>query len=257
MPLRRRRRDPEATMTVVEHLDELRKRLIISLGAVALCSVAGFAFYGRILGFLTAPYCRALAALPASARPAGTLAGCRLVYSSPVDPFLTVLKVGFFSGLLLALPVVLWQVWRFVTPALTKRQRRLGIAFVVVSVLLFAGGAIFSVAVVPRGLTFLFRFGEESLTPLLTADRYLGFLMFLILAFGLSFELPLAMVFLAGARVVTSTQMRRARRFVYLGLAVFAAILTPTQDPYTMLVMLVPLIGFYEVAILVARAFKR
>ena len=167
------------------------------------------------------------------------------------------LKVGFFSGLLLALPVVLWQLWRFVTPALTGRQRRLGIAFVAASVLLFAAGAAFSLAIVPRGLTFLFKFGQESLTPLLTADRYLGFLMFLILAFGLSFELPLAMIFLAGARIVTSAQMRRARRYVYLGLAVFAAIATPTQDPYTMLVMLLPLIGFYEGAILVSRAFKR
>ena len=242
-------------MTVVEHLEELRRRLFISLASVAVASVVGFVFYDRILAFLTGPYDRALQALPAEARPEGF--GGKLVYSSPVDPFLTLLKVGFFTGLMVALPVVMWQVWRFVTPALRKQERRLGVLFVLASVLLFAGGVAFALAVIPRGLSFLFGLGSASLIPLLTVDRYLSFLIFLILAFGLSFEFPLAMIFLAGARVVTSAQMRRIRRFVYLGLAVFAAIATPTQDPYTMLFMLLPLIGFYEGAILVARALKR
>lgn len=243
-------------MTVVEHLEELRRRLIVSLAAVGVASVAGFVLYERILDFLVGPYKEALAGLPAAARPPGAF-GKGLVFSSPVDAFLTLLKVGFFSGFLLALPVVLWQVWRFVVPALSRRERRLGVAFVVSSLALFAGGTAFAFAILPRGLGFLLGFGGTNLIPLLSADRYIGFLIFLILAFGLSFEFPLVMVFLAAARIVTTAQMRRMRRYVYFGIAVFAAVATPTQDPYTMLAMTVPLILFYEGAILVARAFKR
>lgn len=252
----RRPRSGDGSMTVVEHLEELRRRLTIAIVAVGVASILGFVFYRDIFDFLLEPYRRALATLPESAQPPGALRG-KLIYSSPLDPFLTVLKVGFFSGLMVALPVVLWQVWRFVTPGLTQRERRLGGPFVASSVALFAGGAAFAYVIIPRGLGFLFSFGGESLVPLLTVDRYISFLIRLTLAFGLSFEFPLLMIFLAGARVITTAQMRQWRRYVYLGLVIFAAVITPTQDPYTMLVMTIPLALFYEVAILVARAFKR
>ncbi|HEX9823731.1 MAG TPA: twin-arginine translocase subunit TatC [Actinomycetota bacterium] len=243
-------------MTVVEHLDELRRRLVISLLAVGVASIVGFVFFDTILDLLLRPYRNALLALPPEARPQGALSG-RLVYSAPIEPFLTFLKVGFFSGLMIALPIVMWQVWGFITPGLTSRERRLSAPFVISSVALFAGGAAFSYALMPRGLSFLFSFGGDNLLPLLSVDRYLGFFIMLTLAFGLSFEFPILMVFLAGARIITTVQMRRWRRYVYLGLTIFAAIITPTQDPYTMLLMTVPLILFYEIAILVARLFKR
>ena len=243
-------------MTVVEHLTELRTRLVISVLAIAVTSVVGFIFYNRILSFLTDPYRRAVLALPADKQPPGALAGV-LVFDSPVAPFLTFLKVGFISGLMLALPVVLWQLWQYVTPALTKKERRMGIPFVLSSLVLFAGGTAFALAIIPRGLRFLLGFGGADLVPLLTVDRYLGFLTFLILAFGLSFEFPLLLIFLAGVRVISSAQMRRWRKYAYFGIAVFAAIATPTQDPYTMLLMTAPLMVFYEGAILVARGFKR
>lgn len=243
-------------MTVVEHLEEFRKRVMIALISVAVTSIVGFVFFDQILEVLLRPYQDALAQLPADARPSGALAG-KLVYSGPIDPFLTFLKVGFFTGLAIALPVVLYQLWAFVTPGLTKRERRLAVPFVVSSVALFAGGAWFAYEVIPRGLGFLLSFGGDSLIPLLTVDRYVGFVILLTLAFGLSFEFPLVMIFLAGARVITTEQMRRWRRYVYMGLVIFAALVTPTQDPYTMLLMTLPLILFYEVAILVARLFKR
>jgi sec-independent protein translocase protein TatC len=243
-------------MTVVEHLDELRRRLIISLAAVGAASVVGFVFYRRIFEWLLGPYRQAIRALPANARPPGALSDS-LVATAPTEPFLTFVKIGLFTGLLLALPVVLYQLWRFVTPGLTRRERRLAIPFVAVSVLLFAGGTVFAFLVAPRGLAFLFSFGGQSLVPLLTVDRYLSFLFFLILAFGLSFELPLVLIFLAGARVITAGQMRQWRRYAYLGTAVFAAVATPTQDPYTMLLMWIPLLLLYEGAILVARLMKR
>jgi sec-independent protein translocase protein TatC len=241
-------------MTIVEHLDELRKRLIISVAAIAVGSVVGFVFYDRILAFLAGPYQDAVAALPeAATRPTPD----DLVALSPAEPFVAFLKIGFFTGFLIALPVVLWQLWRFITPGLTSRERRLAIPFVLTSVLLFAGGTVFAFAILPRGLRFLFSFGSGDIVPLLTVDRYLGFLIFLILAFGLGFELPLALIFLAGARLIDSTQMRRWRRYALVGTAVFAAVATPTQDPYTMLLMWVPLYLLYEGAILVARLMKR
>ncbi|MGH2722945.1 MAG: twin-arginine translocase subunit TatC [Actinomycetota bacterium] len=243
-------------MTIVEHLEELRKRLLISIVAISVGAVVGFVLYERIFGLLLDPYRDALRGLPIDQVPGEALAG-KLVYSSPVEPFLTFLKVGFFSGFLVALPVVLYQLWRFVTPGLTSRERRLAIPFVIVSVLLFAGGVAFAFTVAPRGLRFLFSFGGESLIPLLTVDRYFGFLIFLILAFGLGFELPLMLLFLAGAGVIDSTQMRQWRRWALLGTAIFAAVATPTQDPYTMLLMWLPLYVLYEGAILVARLMKR
>lgn len=243
-------------MSIVEHLDELRARIFVALVAILLLSAVGFVFFEDILDLLLRPYRRALATLPSGSRPPGALEG-KLIYSSPIDPFITFLKVGFFSGLMLALPLVLYQVWAFITPGLTKRERRLGAPFVIASVGLFAGGIVFAYSIIPRGLGFLLSFGGDSLIPLLTVDRYVGFIMMLSLAFGLSFEFPLLMIFLAAARVITSDQMRAWRRYVFLGLVIFAAIVTPTQDPYTMLLMTVPLILFYEVAILVARLFKR
>ncbi|MDQ4004687.1 MAG: twin-arginine translocase subunit TatC [Actinomycetota bacterium] len=243
-------------MTVVEHLEELRTRLVISLAAIAVASVVGFVFFDQIFDILLRPYRLALAQLPAGTRPPGSLAG-KLIYSSPIDPFLTRLKIGFFSGLMLALPVVLYELWRFITPGLTKRERRLGIPFVLSSVLLFAGGVAFAYFTIPRGLSFLLSLGSDSLVPLLTVDRYINFLIFLTLGFGLSFEFPLVMIFLAAARVISTAQMRKWRRFVYFGALVFAAVITPTQDPYTMLLMWIPLTLLYEGAILVARLFKR
>jgi sec-independent protein translocase protein TatC len=237
-------------MTVVEHLEELRLRLIISAIAIAVGSVVGFVFYQRIFSFLQAPYRDAVRSLP-------NRISEDLIATTPTEPFLIFLKIGVFTGFLVALPVVLYQVWRFVTPGLTKRERRLGIPFVFASVALFAGGTVFAFAILPRGLSFLFSFGGSNLVPLLTVDRYLSFLIFLILAFGLSFELPLMLIFLAGVRVISSAQMRRWRRYAYLGTAIFAAVATPTQDPYTMLMMWIPLVLLYEGAILVSRLFKR
>lgn len=244
-------------MSVIEHLGELRRRLVISIAAVLLASVVGFVLFDEIFSLLLRPYRTALLSLPEAARPEGALGEGRLVYSSPTDPFLTFVKVGIFTGLFIALPVILYHLWRFITPGLTSRERRMAIPFVLSSFLLFSGGVAFAYLTVARGLSFLLGFGSESLIPLLTVDRYFNFLVFLVLAFGLSFEFPLLLIFLAGVRIITSAQMRRWRRYVYFGAVVFAAVVTPTQDPYTMLLMWIPLILLYEAAILVTRLFKR
>jgi sec-independent protein translocase protein TatC len=237
-------------MTLVQHLEELRRRLIISAAAVALGSIGGFILYRPVLDFLQEPYREAVASLPETITD-------KLIVTTPTEPFLAFLKIGLFVGLMLALPVILFQLWRFITPGLTARERRMGIPFVLSSLVLFGGGTVFAFAVVPRGLAFLFSFGGDNLVPLLTIDRYLSFLFFLVLAFGLSFELPLVLLFLTGVRVISSAQLRRWRRYALMGTVVFAAVATPTQDPYTMLLMAVPIYLLYEGAILIARAFKR
>jgi sec-independent protein translocase protein TatC len=252
MPLipRRRGRPTEASMTLVQHLEELRRRLIISAVAVALGSIGGFILYRPVLDFLQEPYREAVASLPETITD-------KLIVTTPTEPFLAFLKIGLFVGLMLALPVILFQLWRFITPGLTSKERRMGIPFVLSSLVLFGAGTVFAFAVVPRGLAFLFSFGGDNLVPLLTIDRYLSFLFFLVLAFGLSFELPLVLLFLTGVRVISSAQLRRWRRYALMGTVVFAAVATPTQDPYTMLLMAVPIYLLYEGAILIARAFKR
>jgi sec-independent protein translocase protein TatC len=257
MPLiPRRRRERTPAMTVVEHLDELRRRLVISALAVLLASLVGLVFAQWILDFLIEPYQEALRQLPEDVRPPGSL-GEGLVFSGPAGGFVAILKVGFVSGFLLALPVVLYQTWRFVTPGLTSRERRLGIPFVLASMVLFAGGVLFAFMILPTGLSFLLGFGGQNLVPLITTDRYLSFLIFLILGFGLSFELPLILIFLAGARIITSQQLRKWRRYAALGTVVFAAVATPTQEPYTMSIMWAALYVLYEIAILVTRLMKR
>jgi sec-independent protein translocase protein TatC len=260
MPLiphpRRRRRAAERGMTVVEHLSELRTRLVVSLVAVALGAVVGWVIYRPVFELLTDPFVKACRDLPAAIQPPQ---GCEhaLIAVSVTEPFLVRFKVSTFTGLGLALPIVLYELWRFITPGLTRRERRLAIPFVLSSLLLFALGATFAFLVLPRALTFLLGFSGDTIVPLLTVDRYLGFILFLILAFGLTFEFPLVLLFLALARVITTTQLRRWRRYAYLGVTIAAAVITPSQDPYTMLAMAVPMALFYEAAILVARLFKR
>jgi len=243
-------------MTVLEHLGELRRRLVISLATITLLAIVGFVFHDRILEFLAGPYQQAIESLPPEAQPPGNFRS-GLVTSGPTEPFLIFLKVGFFSGFLLALPVLLYQLWMFVTPGLTKRERRLGIPFVAAAVILFVAGTVVAFLVLPKALGFLLSFGGENVIPFVTAQLYLNFLIFLILGFGLSFEFPLLLIFLAGARVITTQQMRKWRRNIYFGALVFAALVTPGGDPYTMVFMWIPLIVLYEGAILIARLMKR
>lgn len=245
-------------MTVVEHLTELRRRLVIIILAVALASIVGFVFFDEIFGLFKEPYCDALRKLPEIAPPGSVDGGeCRLSFFNVAEPFLVRLKIALFTGLAIALPIVLYQVWMFVTPGLTKRERRLGLPFVVASVILFAGGGWFALWTLPRALSFLLGLAGDVATPVVGIGQYVSFLMFMILAFGLSFEFPILLIFLAAARVITSQQLRQARRWAYVGVAIAAAVITPSQDPYSWAAVAGPLIVFYELSILVARLMKR
>jgi sec-independent protein translocase protein TatC len=253
--LRERRTDPGRPMTMVEHLQELRRRIVISVIALAVGAIAGWFVYGPVFNFLIHSYTEACHHLPKARRPPQ---GCNaVVVSGVVEPFLIRLKVSTYSGLALALPVVLFQLWRFITPGLTQKERRLAIPFVFSSLVLFALGGFFAFLTLPKGLNFLLGFGGPHIVPLLSATRYISFVILLTLAFGVSFEFPLVLIFLAMAHVITSRQLRDWRRWAWLSISIFAAVITPSQDPYTMLAMMVPMIVFYELSILVARLLKR
>ena len=249
-----RRSDREGTMTLVEHLEELRARLVISVTAIAIGAAVGWFLYGPVVNLLLDPYCDYWETVPRTLRPTQE---CALFFMGAVDPVLIKLKVVVFLGLFLALPVVLYELWAFIMPGLTSRERKFAVPFVLTSVALFALGAMIAYVTLPKALGFLLGFAGSEFVPLLTGDRFLSFVMLLALAFGLSFEFPIILIFLAEVGVVTSRKLRDWRRWAILAIAVFAAFITPSADPYTMLAMMLPMVLFYEAAIIVARLLKK
>lgn len=247
--LRRRRAEPGA-MTVVEHLDELRRRLIISLAAFIALSIVAFVFYDPIFEFLRRPLC--------SLEPAQLGdRGCRLGQFAILEGFQVRLKLTALVGLALASPVWLYQLWAFIVPGLTDRERKYAFPFVATSVLLFAGGATFAYLVMPTSLRVLIDLGGESLEPFFRADSYVNFIGLMLIVFGITFEVPLVLLFLGLAGVISAEFLRRHRRTAIVAIVALAAIVTPSQDPYTMLVMAIPLYALYELTIVLLRFLTR
>ncbi len=235
-----------AQMTVVEHLAELRRRLLISIvaiiGGAALC----YWFAPDIIRFFLHYY-------------KNVTHGRRnaFVFTGPLDAFTTRLKVATYGGVLLALPLWLWELWRFITPGLNTREKRYAIPFLISSLVLFTFGAFVALITLPQALEFLIKAGGSELQPLLTADRYLTLVLLMILAFGLAFEFPVVLISLLVARVITTAQLRRRRRWAIVGIVAFAAVVTPSQDPYSLFFMAIPMYVFYESSILIGRTIKR
>lgn len=252
-PRRRTTSPDDSRMTLVEHLTELRGRMIKSVVALAVATIAAFVVFEPILGFLQRPYCD----LPADLRfpPGG--GDCQLYVTGVLDQFMIRMRVALMTGAVASAPVWLWQLWQFVTPGLHPRERRWALPFVLTSILLFAAGATFAYFTLANGLSFLLGIGGESVTSILTVDKYLGFVTLILLAFGVSFEFPLLMVFLNIVGVTPTPKLRRWRRGMFFGLCVFAAVITPSQDPFTFLAMWLPLCLSYEVVILFGRVRDR
>jgi sec-independent protein translocase protein TatC len=255
-PRARRRkapRDPAATMTLVGHLTELRSRVAKALLAVALGTVAGFLWYDHgLLAFLTEPYC----ALPGELRLQGD-EDCRLVVLDVFGGVLLRLKIGMLAGVVLSSPFWLYQLWSFITPGLRRNEKRYTVSFVAASTLLFAGGAFLAWLTLRKGLQLLLTLAGDEVAFQLTAPDYLGFVISLLVAFGLSLELPLIAVALNLVGVLSYDVMRRSRRWIFFLTIVFAAFVTPTQDPFTMLAMAVPMVLLFELAIQIARVVDK
>jgi sec-independent protein translocase protein TatC len=243
---------PAGRMTLVEHLTELRKRLIICIIAIVVGAVVGFLIFNRILHLLEHPY-KVATEHRKGCRPNG----CDLIATNPLQPFIVRLKVSSYSGLVIALPVVLWQVWRFITPGLNPKEKKYAIPFIVSSIVLFAMGGAVAWLTFPKALSFLVGIGGSGITPFFTANEYLTFISLMILAFGLSFEFPVVLVFLMIARVLKTSTLRKYRRHAAVGITAFAAIITPSQDPYSLFFMAAPMYLFYEGSIIIGRMLKR
>jgi sec-independent protein translocase protein TatC len=256
--LRWRRKSPEekqGSMSLIDHLRELRHRLLICVWALLGGAVVGFVLYEPAMELIQRPYCDFLRDHP-DKNPFPEQ-GCSLVFLGAIDGFLITVKVILFLALVVALPVVLYQLWAFIVPGLTSRERRWALPFVALSVVLFLLGGLFAYLTLPKALDFLLSIGGDFTSPLLTVDKYVGFVIFTILAFGLGFEFPILLISLSAAGVLSTDVMRRYRRQVILGLSIFAAVITPSPDPISMLALLIPLYLFYEGAIIVSRLLKR
>ena len=236
-------------MTLMEHIAELRKRILRSLYAVMAGSILAWFFYEQILDFLIEPL-KQLA-------PEGANLQETLVTLDPLEPFAIRIKLTAYVGVMLAMPVILWQLWRFVSPGLYSNEKKYAIWFVITGTFLFFLGAAIAFWTVPKALEFLKAIGGNNFTQFYAPDKYLRLIVYMMLAFGIGFEFPILLVFLQLAGIVTVMRLRQFRRYAIVILAVIVAVATPSADPISMLALLIPMILFYEAAIIFGRIRER
>jgi sec-independent protein translocase protein TatC len=241
-------------MTLVAHLTELRNRVAKSLLALLVATAFSFWWYEHGLGeFIRAPYC----GLDPHLRYGGTDSGCGLLITDVFGGVFIRLKVSLLAGAVLSAPFWLYQLWAFITPGLKRNEKRYGVGFVAASTALFFLGAVLAYMSLSAGLRLLLSLAGDGVVVALTAQDYIGFVLSLLVAFGVSFELPLIAVALNLVGVLSHEALARSRRWIFFLTVVFAAVITPTQDPFTMLLMAGPMIALFEVAIQVARVVDR
>lgn len=231
-------------MAIKTHLLELRSRLFKAVIAIAIGSLIAFFFSDEILDLIIRPY-----------RLAG--ADDALPFFTVTGAFSAVMRVSLFGGVLLASPVILYQSWRFVAPALSDREKRWAYPVSGVFALLFMAGVIVGYIALERGLVFLLDFGGDALQPLVGVDAYLKFSMRFILMFGIAFEFPVFLFAAAAMGVVTSEKLRSNRRWAVIIILVAAAVITPSGDPLTLLMLAGPLYILFEISILSIRLILR
>lgn len=239
-------------MSLTEHLQELRRRVIISLLAIVVGTIFGFMWYQWAPGpvmplgeIIRRPYC----SLPEELRADLTSDGaCRLIATTPFEMFMLRLKVGFLAGLVVSSPVWLQQIWAFITPGLHKNERRWTLSFVTFAVTLFVAGALIAYFIVDQGLYVLMSIGQEYQIAALSGQQYYNFVLALIVIFGVSFEVPLVIIMLNLAGLLRYEQVKNQRRIITVVLFIFAAFITPGQDPFSMLVLALSLCLLVEMA---------
>lgn len=220
--------------TIVEHLAELRKSLIICFASIFAGAVICYAVHEKLLGFLM--------------KPAG-----KLVFIAPHEAFIAYIKISLLAGVFLSLPVIIWQVWKFVSIALTSSEKKYIFYYMPFFFFLFFGGSAFAYfLILPLGMRFLLGFATETLQPMISVSKYISFAGMILLTFGVVFELPLVMMFLTKIHIVTPQFLKAKRKVSLIVIFIVAALLTP-PDMITQCLMAGPLIVLYEVSILLSK----
>jgi sec-independent protein translocase protein TatC len=233
----------EATMSLLEHLEELRRRLIIIVAAVFVAAIVGFILSQLIIDLL-------IERLPTGLE--------KLYFTGVADAFGVRVKVAVFAGIAIAMPIILFQVWRFVTPGLTKGERRIVWPLLLGALFLFALGMSVGYVIIPFALNFLLSFAEPGkIEPLLTINEYVGFVTTMMLAFGLVLEFPILLIALARVGILSYSRIARQRRFVILGITVFAIVVTPGGDPFSPTILGVVMYVLFEISLLIIRLIRR
>jgi sec-independent protein translocase protein TatC len=238
-------------MTIIEHLEELRSRILKMLLGFAICLVAAWFLYNPIMAFLTARLAHIRHIAPVIS------AHHQLIVYGPVDPLFIRIEVMVITAAALDLPVVLWQLWRFVAPGLYANEKRYAIPFVGTAMVLFAGGVTLAIVSLPSALSLLTGFAGGKIQLLPSAQEYLSFVTLLMVGFGVAFEFPVILVALSLVRVLSSRALRRWRRPAWVVIVVLAGFLTPTDDPITQFLLAIPLAILYEITIWTTRLLRR
>jgi sec-independent protein translocase protein TatC len=230
-------------MSLIEHLRELRTRLFRAVIALAIGTAVGYALFPMVLDLLVDPYCQVLGDGRES---------CNLVALRPLEPFSVRIRASLVMGLFFGGPVIFYQLWRFVTPGLTKRERRFTLPFVVLSQVMLAAGILFAYLIIPQALTVLLAMGGPRIEAFLSASEYLSFFLRMCLAFAMVFELPLVLTALVLVGVLDHDSLKRGRPYAVVAMVTLAALVTPTTDAVTLLAVSAPMLLFYEASILFA-----
>ncbi len=232
-------------MSFLEHLEELRKRLIISIVALGVAFLLCWNFADRIFGWLQRPLARFL--------PAGE----KLVFTRLTEPFMLYMKVAFFAGIFIASPVILWQLWLFISPGLYKRERRYAAPFIIIASLFFIVGGYFGYRVLLPGTCAFFLETGKQFRQMIKADEFFSFASMIILATGLVFETPILIFFLARLGIVTPAFLMQKAKYAVVLAFIIAAIVTPTPDMVTQTALALPMIGLYFLGVGIAYAFGK
>jgi sec-independent protein translocase protein TatC len=249
----------DGRMPLMDHLRELRNRIVKVLLAVAFGAIICWIFYNQIIDILLHPYCSTLsdAAKKSASEILGSDGGCKLLNTDPLAPFSLRVTIASYGGIVIAIPVILWQVWRFIAPGLHAHEKRFAVPFVVTGVVLFLMGGGLAFWSIPRALDFLINIGGPNLVSVFSPKPYLSFVVKMIVAFGIGFEFPLVLCFLQMLGVVQYTWLSKYRRHAAVGITALVAVITPSGDPITLIVMSVPMYLFYEASILYGRWWTR
>jgi len=242
----------DGTMTLVEHLRELRSRIVRSVVAIILATIVSFFFYNQIFELLTRPFTTTVNQL---AKDEGLQA--QLTLTGVADAFTLQLKTSLAAGIVISSPYWLYQIWAFIVPGLHPRERRWTRVFAAIAGPLFLLGVAIGYYVLPKGLSILLDFTPADVSNLIEVSRYLSFILRMLLVFGIAFEIPLFVVLLNLAGVVTGRQLGRFRAWIILGTFIFAAVATPSTDPISMLFLAIPMTLLFLLSEIIARLIDR